>query len=54
MAGSGVTERLLHRVQDHQRRAFQLVVFGDDLGAARFIQGSYADVIRVLIRGCGF
>ena len=32
-----VTECLLQRMQDHQRGALELVVFGDDLGAARFI-----------------
>src|ERR1700729_2398193 len=29
-----IAERLLQRVQDHQRRAFELSVFGDDFGAA--------------------
>jgi hypothetical protein len=41
--GSGgfrhVTERFLHRMQDHQRRAFELVMLRDDLGAARLIPG---------------
>jgi hypothetical protein len=32
-----VTECLLHRVQDHQRCAFELAVLGDDPGAACFI-----------------
>jgi len=32
-----VAERCLHRVQDYQRGAFELVVLGDNLGAARFI-----------------
>ena len=34
-----VAERLLKRVQDDERGAFQAVVLGDDLGAARLIPG---------------
>ncbi len=34
-----IAERFLQRVQDHQRRAFGLVMFGDDLGAARLVPG---------------
>ena len=32
-----VAERLLERVQNHQRRAFLPGMFGDDLGAARLV-----------------
>jgi len=42
-----VTERLLQCMQDHQRRAFELRVAGDDLGAARGIPHKRPSLVRL-------